>query len=671
MIKITLSFWVIMFFSTIVHAQDLPNKEVEQSLKGDWFSSDGSPEWRISFTDSILIYNGQVWKYKINRGTKSERLAISMHQDNTQKTIYAIREGDGYRFGEELKSMLRHSRTPLKKYTSATKNDRPYKLPILKPDSVTYCGYFRGYDTDSDFKTGRIVVTDVTTGNKQTYLIEVRRDGSFSVKFAMNYPHALFVDFPGYRNMVFFEPGATLFQLIDLKGPKKANLFMGSTARLNMELQEMSDFTSIDYAQLDKDVAGFSPSKYKGHLSKIETSILNKIEVYKKDNPISKKTEQVILFQVKYHIADLKLSYRQKVSGAIAQVLDSSYFDYIADLPVENKLSLISERYESFLIGLRSSASIYVENFIPTIVPQERLFEQLLVQERLPHSEAGLLRAFIAMKAQGEELDRTTRAFHLNYTDQSIIDILRLYEKKFSGIAYEIGERMRIKKMKTFFNLKTSFITDLLLSREEYEIINLADKPFTEAYFQQLKYQITDNALIATLRVMNNRKPEINNKNSVAAKLTLTAERLTGTGTGQLKTIEKSVESDLFHRITNQFKGKVIVVDFWATWCSPCLAGINYIKTLKDELAKEDIVFVYITDQTSPTDTYNKMAVEISGQHFRLSSDEWNILSKQFNIIGIPHQVLIDKMGNVIDPSFRPSDNNMLKAVLMEQVMKQ
>ena len=111
------------------------------------------------------------------------------------------------------------------------------------------------------------------------------------------------------------------------------------------------------------------------------------------------------------------------------------------------------------------------------------------------------------------------------------------------------------------------------------------------------------------------------------------------------------------------YGGKVIYVDFWATWCGPCRAGIKEIGPLKDELKGENIIFVYITNETSPEETYKNMIPSIKGEHYRLKQDEFNYLAAKFQITGIPHYVLVDKEGKVVNSSLGFNTNEALKEI--------
>ena len=131
---------------------------------------------------------------------------------------------------------------------------------------------------------------------------------------------------------------------------------------------------------------------------------------------------------------------------------------------------------------------------------------------------------------------------------------------------------------------------------------------------------------------------------------------------------DKSPADSLFENMMQKFKGKVVYMDFWATWCAPCLDGIAYLEPLKKEFENEDIAFVYITNQTSPLTTYNNRIPGIKGEHYRLSTDEWNVLSSRFKIAGIPHYILIDKKGNIVDPNLRQTDTETLKRKFHELI---
>ncbi|WP_294607237.1 TlpA disulfide reductase family protein [uncultured Bacteroides sp.] len=106
-------------------------------------------------------------------------------------------------------------------------------------------------------------------------------------------------------------------------------------------------------------------------------------------------------------------------------------------------------------------------------------------------------------------------------------------------------------------------------------------------------------------------------------------------------------DEDLFASIISKFSGKVLLVDFWATWCGPCRMANKEMIPMKEELKDKDIVYLYITGETSPLKTWENMIPDIHGEHYRVTAAQWNYLGKSFNISGVPTYLIIDREGNI------------------------
>ena len=103
---------------------------------------------------------------------------------------------------------------------------------------------------------------------------------------------------------------------------------------------------------------------------------------------------------------------------------------------------------------------------------------------------------------------------------------------------------------------------------------------------------------------------------------------------------------DLFTSIISKFKGKVLLVDFWATWCGPCRMANKTMTPMKEELKDKDILYLYITGETSPLKTWENMIPDIHGEHFRLTDTQWKYLSDAFKIEEVPTYLIVDREGN-------------------------
>lgn len=135
--------------------------------------------------------------------------------------------------------------------------------------------------------------------------------------------------------------------------------------------------------------------------------------------------------------------------------------------------------------------------------------------------------------------------------------------------------------------------------------------------------------------------------------------------------IEKTPEvapDKLFEAIIAPYKGKVILVDFWNTWCGPCRMSIRTNEPLKEqELKSDNLVWIYLANETSPLVTYKQAIPNIKGKHFRLNDEQWKYLCEQFKIDGIPSYVLVDKSGHYqLRNDFR--DHEVMKNTLKKMI---
>ncbi len=111
------------------------------------------------------------------------------------------------------------------------------------------------------------------------------------------------------------------------------------------------------------------------------------------------------------------------------------------------------------------------------------------------------------------------------------------------------------------------------------------------------------------------------------------------------------------------FKGKLVLIDMWATWCGPCRGEEPFWEKLNEEYKGKAIAFVGVsTDQDkSKWETYIK---EKALKGVQLHGGPSNAISQAYKINAIPRYLLIDKKGNLITPdSPRPSDPKLKELI--------
>ena len=102
--------------------------------------------------------------------------------------------------------------------------------------------------------------------------------------------------------------------------------------------------------------------------------------------------------------------------------------------------------------------------------------------------------------------------------------------------------------------------------------------------------------------------------------------------------------------ILQQNKGKVVYVDFWGTWCGPCLVEMPNSKAIEHELKEQNVAFVYIcleSEEKQWKATLDKF--QLAGQHYLLSKKQSAEIRNLYKIDGVPFYMLIDKNGLILE----------------------
>lgn len=117
-------------------------------------------------------------------------------------------------------------------------------------------------------------------------------------------------------------------------------------------------------------------------------------------------------------------------------------------------------------------------------------------------------------------------------------------------------------------------------------------------------------------------------------------------------------------------KGKVVLVDVWATWCPPCRAEIPHLKKLEEEMKGKDVAFVSISvDDHKDKEKWLQMIKDENLGGIQLFASAANDLSKYYKITGIPRFMVFDKEGKIVAlDSPRPSAPQ-LKALLEKTLL--
>lgn len=679
--KKQLLFTLSMVVSTCLFSQNtLPS-----TLKGNWLNANDSIEWVISFQPGFAAYDTQFWDYEaIESATDGYKVVLSnktgTHQINADVT------DDGFlMLTVDNQKPMRYTRKKALNPDFKNHKSPPFSGSLLTDDTVTIRGFIEDYDPELYEGKGSAYYLNTLTRFPKNYehFFEISSDGRFEVKFRAFSPQNIYFSIEGSTNTsMFIVPGEIQMIAFDAVlnevtlDPRKwegltdfeINHYMGNSGLLSEEIlcllnfyiepiippaqgvkkalnrELMPQITYIRWrkqvytqetASMDSLMTALNCSERAKQIMSglMETELLADIYTYQINMGVIKQYSHSYIEEMplmdynsyKYLFESRYMTINNYMNLSITRQDQSPYKSTAAQFMLDYISNHLLDTSDTLIINEINKKLIHLDNISTNIPFPEESFQHDSVLYRNSHL---FWQPYNALLVKYKDVIPDSIYF------QSKVNVLN-----YALDIYGTGITMQMYAM-----LQMSLI-------KEY-------KSLDDRLIQWAQQHITEPVLLNLLLDDQAEKKEAENRYSTYAD-----------GTIFIDSIPSIADSDVFFdEILSRYKGKVVYIDFWADWCSPCRAEIKPATKLKKEYEGKDIVFLYF-GKSCKKDAWQKviMQEQMEGYHYWLDENQGNFLAEKFGITGIPHYLMVDKSGKIMEGQPpRPSDKAEIREKLDE-----
>ncbi|RHJ77088.1 TlpA disulfide reductase family protein [Parabacteroides sp. AM08-6] len=563
-------------------------------IRGNWITQDGNNEWIVGLYDSLVIYQNDLWTYKeIQKKGKRYLVTLENKTGTSQLTFNPQKDGLCRISSQNLDILCgKGPNNQLK----PTPSDEDF-TDFFRSDTAYIQGYLRGYDSRLGFSTGMVYLGNEATREDFPTVIAIHPDGRFDCKLALKHPVSLYMYINNIRIPFYLEPGQKLTVYLDY--------------------ESMLDYyRGHDYSALIKGIC------YMGESASICRGDSKTRELFEYDYEVRNDQKKLTPEQYRQKRSPILSKWKNMADSIIAA---DNYSPKAARMLRNSALMEYAVNMFDFT-DMRWYMSLEdTTNQVLKIEEDDSYYDFL---KEMPLDDYTLM----ACNRFSTFINRFE--YMKFFSSRGYKRVVESDTDRVSSILNE--NEQAVNRLKEFLPTdKIPFALQIAQVRSSnYRMSSLRDESLSKRFIESVKANLSIPFLSEECDYMYDK---IYSDKS--------GSFLLSEGRGK----------EIFTKIADKYKGKYLMVDFWATTCAPCRGGIERSAELRKKYRNhKDIDFIFITsDDESPEQDYVKyVEANLKDEDcYRIPASDYHYLRELFHFNGIPHYETLNREGRVLRES--------------------
>lgn len=636
-----------------------------QVLTDTYWRNAKTGEWLIGFAENHVIYDCRTWKVLSNSERKDKHeFSIAEGKDTLLVTVNKQKKGlRKVRIGKNKPIVCEVITTPyLPDYPSRDERTCVKDNDYLSGDSVTVVGWIKNMTPEMQNEGGRkyvdVAIMNFVTATEEEFNAPLDSEGRFKITVPVLNTTQVYVDWGRSNINTVIEPGETYYFLYDVKTGQR--LVMGKDARLQNELwayPEEIGYYNVQryYREVHHSKVAFGSLAEEKVMAYLDFMKQNKqdadslLDLRIKEHPhLSTRYVNYLrnyyttnmgayLMQTRFYAKDYKLPKdfmdfvttecwaRRSVPYTLYCDMNdftNDYLDYIGEgLSGTDAIDLVLTHVQKGTITLSETERQAFQNYKGEVEQLRKAVEGCTVEEK---------KTLVENFNNGELVTQVNKVFIRLQSELREADLINR--------AQRVTEKVKCG----------SVLRDLYTAHILYDYINDMRQPLAAMTIDWLNENIKLDFARQQVLALNEKYEALSRKDFSNSTNLLSTDNLEGITEGE----------QILRKIIEPWKGKIILIDVWGTWCGPCKEALKHSQELYERMKPYDMFFLYMANNSSETSWKNVInEYNVTGEnvgHVNLPADQQTAVEDFLKVNSYPSYFLIDREGHLLDVNADP-----------------